>query len=140
MRHPLRLLWLLLAVPVVAAIYVLALTPATPGIANIEHVKTEHPSVVMSEDGRELAVFRRIYREWVPLAQVSPHVVDALLATEDRRFFDHHGLDFRRTLAAAWHTLRGDLQGGSTLSQQLARNLFPEEIGRAPTLERKAKE
>src|SRR5205085_8256115 len=40
----------------------------------------------------------------------------------------------------AFHTLHGDLQGGSTISQQLARNMFPEDIGRAPTLQRKVKE
>jgi penicillin-binding protein 1A len=139
-RHPWRLLWLLLVIPAAAVLYVVALIPATPSIDDIQGVKAEQPTVVMSEDGKELSVFRRTYREWVKLSQVSPHVVDALLATEDRRFYDHHGLDLRRTIAAAWHTLRGDLQGGSTLSQQLARNLFPDDIGRAPTLERKAKE
>ncbi|MDO9198389.1 transglycosylase domain-containing protein, partial [Rhodoferax sp.] len=50
------------------------------------------------------------------------------------------GLDWRRTAAAAVSTVSGDRQGGSTLTQQLARNLYPEEIGRAPTLNRKLKE
>ena len=119
--------------------YVLATVRATPSTAEIHSVKPDRPTVVLTEDGQELAVFRRTNQEWVKLSQVSPHVVDALLATEDQRFFEHHGVDVRRTLGAAWATLRGDLQGGSTLSQQLARNLFPEEIGRAPTVERKAK-
>src|SRR5438477_6755368 len=135
-----RWLWLGLLVPVGAVLYVLALIPATPGIADIRAVKPAQPTVVLSEDGQELAVFRRAAQEWIALAQVSPHVIDALVATEDQRFFDHHGLDLRRTIAAAWSTLRGDLQGGSTISQQLARNLFPDEIGRAPTIERKVKE
>lgn len=139
-RHPWRWLWLLLLAPLGAALYVLAMVRATPTIADIRAVKPDQPTVVLTEDGQELAVFRRTAQESVMLSQVSPHVVDALLATEDRRFFDHHGLDVRRTLAAAWATLRGGLQGGSTISQQLARNLFPEEIGRAPTVERKAKE
>jgi penicillin-binding protein 1A len=142
--HPWRLLWLLLLVPVLmaaaGAIYVSQLADATPTIADIRNVKPEQPSVVLTEDGQELAVFRRTNREWVKLTQVSPHVFDALLATEDQRFFEHHGLDVRRTLAAGWATLHGDIQGGSTISQQLARNLFPQDIGRAPTIERKVKE
>ncbi|MFZ2393645.1 penicillin-binding protein 1A, partial [Rhodoferax sp.] len=67
-------------------------------------------------------------------------VVNALIATEDRRFYQHHGIDLRRLAGAALSTLSGDLQGGSTITQQLARNLFPEEIGRAATLTRKLKE
>src|SRR5206468_3644944 len=64
----------------------------------------------------------------------------ALIATEDRRFYEHHGLDFRRTAGAALNTLRGRREGGSTITQQLARNLYPQEIGRAFSLTRKAKE
>src|SRR3569832_1320795 len=139
-RHWRKWPWLLLALPIAAALYIATLVSAAPSVADIRGVKAEQPSVVLSEDGQELAVFRRTNRERVMLSQVSPHVLDALLATEDRRFFDHHGLDVRRTFGAAWSTLRGDLQGGSTISQQLAWNMFPEEIGRAPTLERKAKE
>ncbi|WP_445263624.1 penicillin-binding protein 1A [Ramlibacter sp. PS4R-6] len=114
--------------------------PDAPSKADIQGRRSQSPSVLVTADGQELAAFKRTNREWIKLADVSPHVRDALLATEDHRFFEHGGLDLRRTLAAAWRTMRGDLQGGSTLSQQLARNMFPEEIGRAPTLERKVKE
>ena len=65
---------------------------------------------------------------------------DALVATEDHRFWQHPGVDWRRSLAAMVYTLGGDRQGGSTLEQQLARNFFPREIGRAPTASRKLKE
>jgi penicillin-binding protein 1A len=68
------------------------------------------------------------------------HLVDALLATEDRRFFAHGGVDFRRLVGAAWATLNGHRQGGSTLTQQLARNLFPDAVGRERTLTRKLRE
>ena len=120
--------------------YVLALVPFTPAIEDIKNFKVEQPTVVLSADGKELAVFRRANREWVKLGAISPHVLAALIATEDHRFFEHHGLDVRRTLAAALHTARGRMQGGSTITQQLARNLYPDEIGRAPTIERKIKE
>ncbi len=59
---------------------------------------------------------------------------------QDHRFRDHHGVDWRRTAASVLHTLGGDPQGGSTLTQQLARNLFPDEIGRDRSLNRKLRE
>jgi penicillin-binding protein 1A len=95
---------------------------------------------VLSADGKVLAEFKPANREWVSLKQISPHMVDALIATEDHRFYEHHGLDWKRTASAALHTFSGDRQGGSTITQQLARNLYPDEIGRAPTLTRKLKE
>jgi penicillin-binding protein 1A len=102
--------------------------------------KSATPSVLLSNDGMVIAEFKRINRQWVPLEKIAPSVIDALIATEDRRFYDHHGIDFRRTVGAFLNTLRGDLQGGSTITQQLARNLYPDEIGRAATLTRKVKE
>jgi penicillin-binding protein 1A len=98
------------------------------------------PSVVLSADGMVLAEYKRINRQWVPLERISQSAIDALIATEDHRFYQHHGIDLRRTAGAALSTLRGDRQGGSTITQQLARNMYPEEIGRAPTLNRKVKE
>ena len=139
-RHPWRLLLLLALVPLCIAAYVFAMIPRTPSTDDIRTVRAQQPSVLVSQDGQELAMFRRTNREWVKLADVSPKVIEALIATEDRRFFDHKGLDVWRTVAAAWYSLHGDLQGGSTISQQLARNMFPDEIGRAPTLDRKVKE
>ena len=121
-------------------IYALLLIPYTPSASDLRSVKVEYPAVLLSADGRELAVFRRLNREWVPLARVSPSVLQALVAAEDHRFYEHHGIDFWRTASAALHTLAGDRQGGSTITQQLARNLYPDEIGRAPTLTRKIKE
>ena len=132
---------LLLAVlPVLVVLYVLALIPLTPSIGDVRKSRSEQPSIVMSADGKELAMFKRANRDWVKLADISPNVIDALIATEDRRFYEHHGMDFRRTAGAAWHTFTGGREGGSTLTQQLARNLYPEEIGRAQTLTRKLKE
>lgn len=130
----------LAAIPALLALYVLILIPFTPSIADLNKVKTAKPSVVMSADGRELASFKRANREWVKLPDISPHVVAALIATEDHRFYQHGGIDVKRTVSAVLHTVTGDLQGGSTITQQLARNLYPEEIGRSPTLTRKLKE
>ncbi|RZI66687.1 MAG: penicillin-binding protein, partial [Variovorax sp.] len=136
-RHPWRTI---AAAPAALVLYVAALYPFTPSIGNIKKSKQESPTIVLSADGQELAVFKRANRDWVKLDDVSPHAVEALLATEDRRFYDHVGIDFVRTAKAALNTAKGDRQGGSTLTQQLARNLYPEEIGRAPTITRKVKE
>ena len=58
-------------------------------------------------------------------SQAFPQVLrDAAIASEDQRFFSHGALDFRSTLRAAWRSARGNLQGGSTITQQLARSLL----------------
>jgi penicillin-binding protein 1A len=142
LRHPsLRgMAWGLAAVPVVLLIYVLALIPFTPSINDLRKAKAAKPSVLLSADGQELTVFSRANRDWIKLADISPHVVNALISTEDARFYQHRGMDLRRTVAAAMNTVQGKVQGGSTITQQLARNLYPEEIGRARTMTRKIKE
>ena len=118
----------------------MALVPLTPSISDIRKARLEQPAQVMSEDGQLLAEYKWANRVWMPLPDIAPVVVSALIATEDHRFFDHFGLDWRRMLGAAWATLHGRRQGGSTLTQQLARNLYPNEVGRSPTLNRKFKE
>ncbi len=123
-----------------AVVFVASLVPATPAVDYLQQVQNAQPSVVLAADGSELTTFRRTRQEWVPLARVSPHLLHALIATEDHRFFRHHGADPGRTLSAAFRTAGGDTQGGSTITQQLARNLFPAEIGRARTITRKLKE
>ncbi|MEJ2640014.1 MAG: PBP1A family penicillin-binding protein [Desulfosarcinaceae bacterium] len=65
-------------------------------------------------------------RQYVPLHRVSRSFVQAILATEDHRFWDHRGVDKLRTFKALWVTFfeRGRVQGASTITQQLAKNLF----------------
>ena len=136
-RHPVRTA---LVPPALLLVYLLVLIPLTPSISDIRKARSEVPSVVLSADGVVLAEYQRVNREWVPLKDISPAVIDALIATEDHRFYQHHGIDFHRTLGAAWATLHGEREGGSTITQQLARNLYPQEIGHAASLNRKAKE
>ncbi|MGI4849425.1 MAG: penicillin-binding protein 1A [Janthinobacterium lividum] len=139
--HALRAVaWLGCAALGLLALYSLALVPFTPSIADLKKQKADQPSVLMSADGKRLAVFARMNRQWVPLARISPNVTAALIATEDHRFYQHHGIDLRRTAAVAARAIVGGSEGGSTITQQLARNLYPEEIGRDRTLTRKIKE
>jgi penicillin-binding protein 1A len=121
-------------------IYTIILIPFTPSIANLLKAKIHQPSVLISADGKRLATLKPMNREWVRLNQVSPHVIKALIATEDHRFYEHFGVDLQRTVTSIARTLTGDREGGSTLTQQLARNLYPEEIGSKRTLTRKIKE
>ncbi|MBM2802449.1 MAG: penicillin-binding protein [Deltaproteobacteria bacterium] len=120
--------------------YSVILIPFTPSISDIRRAKIDQPSVLISSDGKRLATLKPMNREWVRLNQISPHVINALIATEDHRFYSHYGVDLRRTATGILRTLIGNPEGGSTLTQQLARNLYPEEIGRRRTLPRKIKE
>lgn len=120
--------------------YGVALLKVSPDVQEIRRAQAARPTVLMSADGKVLSSIGRSQQDYVPLSEISPHVVKALLSTEDHRFYSHHGVDFYRTLGAVFHTATGDTQGGSTLTQQLARNLFPEDIGRSRSLHRKFKE
>jgi membrane peptidoglycan carboxypeptidase len=89
-------------------------------------------SVVHDADGGTLAVLRREYREPVSLLAVPRHLVDAVLTAEDRRFYDHRGVDVRAVARAALanHTSGRAQQGGSTITQQLVKNLYLPEAER----------
>jgi penicillin-binding protein 1A len=140
-RHALRgIAFAALGAVALLVVYTLLLIPFTPSVDNVRNARSERPSVLLAADGSVIATYRRLNREWIPLERVPQPVVDALIATEDHRFWQHAGIDWRRSLAAVGYTLGGDRQGGSTLTQQLARNLFPEDVGRAPTATRKLKE
>ena len=120
--------------------WLLILIPFTPGIDDLEQASRARPTVIVDAGGRSLGTFEQGLQERVKLSQISPHVVKALISTEDHRFYQHHGVDFKRVAGALWASVKGDPQGGSTITQQLARNMFPQEIGRARSINRKMKE
>ncbi|MEC8463319.1 MAG: PBP1A family penicillin-binding protein [Pseudomonadota bacterium] len=110
-----------------------------PDINKLES-QTRRASIILTDSaGQEIATYGDLYGELLRLADLPPHLVQAIIATEDRRFFDHSGLDPAAMLRATIANVRaGRLrQGGSTLTQQLAKNLFlkPER-----TLRRKVQE
>ena len=82
------------------------------------------PTEIFAATGERLMIIGG--REVVPLSRISPDFIQAVIATEDHRFWEHHGLDKLRTLKALWVTLfePGKIQGASTITQQLAKNLF----------------
>lgn len=89
--------------------------------------RTRQPStMIIAENGNEIQSFGNVYSEVVPLDELPPYVPDAVVATEDRRFYSHFGFDIisftRAMVVNLWH--RRYVQGGSTISQQVAKNLF----------------
>src|SRR5262245_4655310 len=86
----------------------------------------EESSHVYDRNGRELCQFWKQKRTVVPLASISPHLVKAILAMEDHDFYQHGGYDLTGIIRAGWANLRAGKveQGGSTLTQQLAKNTF----------------
>ncbi len=78
------------------------------------------PSTLML--GRWLT-FRTVERDWVPLAQISPHLIRAVIASEDQRFCSHRGVDWGE-LNAVLQDEDGPSRGASTLTMQTAKNLF----------------
>jgi len=82
--------------------------------------------VVQDNTGREIGARGGRHAPQVPYGELPPYLVRAIIATEDRRFFDHHGLDMRGIARAAWTNLKafGVVEGGSTITQQLAKNLY----------------
>ncbi|OAP40728.1 penicillin-binding protein [Sinorhizobium glycinis] len=89
--------------------------------------------------GNEIGHRGIIHEDSVPIDELPDHLIKAVLATEDRRFFDHWGIDFLGLSRAMTENARagGVVQGGSTLTQQLAKNLF---LSNERTIERKIKE
>ncbi|MEW5963384.1 MAG: PBP1A family penicillin-binding protein [Pseudomonadota bacterium] len=94
---------------------------------------------MLDKAGNEIGKRGILHDDAVPLEEIPDHVIKATLATEDRRFFEHFGIDILGTTRALVENLRANdvVQGGSTLTQQLAKNLF---LSSERSLQRKVKE
>ena len=128
----------LFAVGLLAVLILSATLPPTELIENPEHLES---TVAYTSDGVELA---RYYlgqnRTWVSADEISPAMFDALVAMEDRRFYDHWGVDMRSWAAVLYGIATGQgVRGASTITMQLARNLY-EQVGTERTVLRKARE
>lgn len=112
-----------------------------PPTQAIENPQNELSTQLISADG---VVLQRFYsrenRTNVTLNEISPYVVDALIATEDARYYDHSGIDPKSFFAILKSMLTGGgMRGGSTIPMQLARNLY-DEVGENNKYIRKVKE
>jgi penicillin-binding protein 1A len=113
-----------LAYPMLVRTNFLFLFGKSPSLEELENPKVEQASQVFTSDGVLIGRYFRENRSPVPLSQISPWLVKALIATEDARFYEHSGIDAPSLVSTVYYGLRGDKRGGSTISQQLAKNLY----------------
>lgn len=96
----------------------------SPSIEDIINPKTAAASEIYSADGKLLGKYFNENRSPVPYDSISPAFFEALVSTEDERFFQHHGIDYRGMFAAAKDATHGHARGASTITQQLVKNMF----------------
>ncbi len=99
---------------------------ALPSYTILENPENELSSELYSADGKLLGKYYRFNRSWAEYNEISSSVINALIAAEDWRFYKHSGIDLKGLFRAAILSviLRKNKGGGSTISQQLAKNLF----------------
>jgi len=101
-----------------------------PSFEELENPNSMQASEVISSDGVVLGYIGIQNRSDVTYEEISPNVINALIATEDARFYGHSGIDTRSLARVFFKTVLGrhsSSGGGSTITQQLAKNLFPRE-------------
>ena len=127
-RGPIKFFWLCFSLGVlfVAGIFgsaALGLFGPMPPLEQLENPKTNLATQILSSDGEILGkFFYNDNRTPVAFDELPDHLVNALIATEDERFYSHSGIDFRGTFRAIAYL--GSRGGASTITQQLARQLF----------------
>ncbi|HEU4825306.1 MAG TPA: PBP1A family penicillin-binding protein [Dongiaceae bacterium] len=97
-----------------------------PGPERLNELRRQPSVALLAADGSLIASYGDLYGDSVKLADLPPYLPEAVLATEDRRFYSHWGLDLRGIARALYVNFKaGDtVQGGSTITQQVAKNLF----------------
>ena len=119
--------------------YVFRLSQNLPTLSQLQNIQQPLASKVLDKDGRIVHEFGIERRSFVPLDKIPISLQNAVVAIEDRKFYRHWGIDIRRLLQAAVIDVvrHGYEQGASTLTQQLARNLY---LTAKPSMERKIRE
>jgi penicillin-binding protein 1A len=110
-----------------------------PDVSRLNEVQHRPSVTLLAADGSMLASYGDLYGKTVTLQDLPGYLPQAVIATEDRRFYSHFGLDLRGLLRAVYVNIRSGawVQGGSTITQQLAKNVF---LTPARTLRRKGQE
>lgn len=98
-----------------------------PSMKELENPSSALSSDVYAADGTLIGRYYVQDRSTSKYREISPNIFNALLATEDARFYDHSGIDPVATVAIPFYVLTGKKRGSSTITQQLAKNLFPRE-------------
>jgi len=138
--------WSIFAVPFLLAIILFVLISSgklgpMPSFSELENPEYNLAAEVYSEDGVLLGKISIENRTWTEYKELSPYLINALIATEDIRFYRHSGIDIRGLGRAAVRTilLGQNTGGGSTITQQLAKQLYPRDTSRTSAFIRKIK-
>ncbi|HEX6307353.1 MAG TPA: PBP1A family penicillin-binding protein [Longimicrobiales bacterium] len=101
-----------------------------PDVDMLKGYMPDQASVLVDRDGDEVAKLFVTRRTVVPFDSIPEHVVNAFVSIEDKRFWDHGGVDWRRVVGALITNVKsgGVEEGSSTITMQLARNVFPEQL------------
>ena len=112
-----------------------------PSLDALQTIEPSVKTIIFAANGDTLREFFSENRTIVPLNRIPVSLQEAVISIEDRRFYDHYGIDLRRLLGVVWINLTTNRSpGGSTLTQQLARNLFPRLLPSQKMLTRKFRE
>jgi penicillin-binding protein 1A len=106
----------------------------SPSRQDIEQPIQQIASEVYTQDSVLIGRYYKEDRTPIPFEQMGEHVVQALIATEDVRFYQHHGVDFKALASSVISTAQGEKRGGSTITQQLAKNMFRTRYGQSAGL------
>lgn len=101
-----------------------------PSIEELENPRTALASQVLAEDGTIMGKFLQVDRSNIDYKDISKNVINALLATEDRGFYEHSGISAKGTIAIPFYLMIGKKRGSSTITQQLALNLQADADGK----------
>lgn len=124
MRYFLRIAYGVIVLVSAMEFNFLGLFGYSPGADAIREPVQHFASELYTADGVLIARYFREDRTPVTYEQLSPAIIQALISTEDIRFYRHHGVDLQAVLAGILSTAQGDRRGGSTITQQLAKNLY----------------
>ncbi len=130
-----RILWILLITPIISVILLFYLISKgqmgfMPSIEELANPKSVLATEIISSDNKVLGSYFKENRTKVEYNDISPNIINALIATEDSRFYEHSGIDYKSLGRVIFKTIIGGNQnagGGSTVTQQLAKMLFPRE-------------
>ncbi len=111
-----------------------------PDVSTLKHYRPAAAAEVLDKDGNLLTLFYdRKFRIWVPISGLPDVVINAIVIAEDDTFFEHHGVNYKATRDAMLHDVRKRKfsRGGSTITQQMIKNVF---LSKEKTLTRKLRE
>lgn len=133
-RHQFSIKWVIIRLFLTMGIWILCLggmgvlwfSYDLPDISRLQATSRRPSVTIMTQDGTVIGTYGDLYEDTIRVQDLSPYIPQALMAIEDRRFYSHFGVDIIGLVRAAYTNYRADrvVQGGSTITQQLAKNFL----------------